>query len=323
MAGLEAVAPMAAQAAGVTQLKQKLAAIRAQVSAANRAYEDSVTQLENTQSRVAKTRASIRTENAHLAAAQTRLAMRADAMYRAGGRNGILDFLLGSVTWQDFVTRVDLATVIASSDADLAADVINTRARLARNVRQLGVVASAQAHTTALMKARQAAMDSQLAARQAEYASALASLASAWVSGHPGVSYPPGPNGMVFPVQGVHSYSDTWGAPRSGGRHHMGTDIMSLRGTPCVATVAGTVRPHWNNLGGNSITLSGNDGWTFYYAHLSRYAVHVGQSVKAGQVIGYVGNTGDAAGGPTHLHLQMGPHGNWVDPYPYLRQMEQ
>ena len=320
--GTQALLPAPARAASVAQLKARLAAIRAQVSAANHAYENSVTQLEDTQSRIRVTNRRIRTETARLATDQARLGMRADAMYRAGGQGGMLDFLLGAVTWQDFVTRVDLATVIASSDADLVSDVKTTRARMSRNVRQLRIAAQAQVKTTTVMRARQSAMDSQLAARQAEYASALAALASQWVSSHPGGSYPPGPNGMVFPVQGIHSYSDTWGAPRSGGRHHMGTDIMSPRGTPCVASVSGSVRPHWNNLGGNSITLTGNDGWTFYYAHLERYAVHVGQSVKAGQVIGYVGNTGDAAGGPTHLHLQMGPHGNWVDPYPYLRQME-
>jgi murein DD-endopeptidase MepM/ murein hydrolase activator NlpD len=101
----------------------------------------------------------------------------------------------------------------------------------------------------------------------------------------------------------------------------MGTDIMAARGTPVVAVCSGSVRPHWNNLGGNSITLTGSNGWTYYYAHLNAYAVHGGR-VKAGQVIGYVGNTGDAAGGPTHLHFQMGPHGRWVDPYPYLRAME-
>jgi murein DD-endopeptidase MepM/ murein hydrolase activator NlpD len=96
---------------------------------------------------------------------------------------------------------------------------------------------------------------------------------------------------------------------------------MASRGTIVVATASGYARPHYSGLGGKSITLTGDNGWAFYYAHLNGYAIKAGH-VKAGQVIGYVGNTGNAAGGACHLHFQMGPHSNWVNPYPYLRAME-
>jgi len=159
-------------------------------------------------------------------------------------------------------------------------------------------------------------MESALAAKKSQYDRLLASI-----SAQSGGSYPPGPNGQVFPVQGNHYYANTWGAPRSGGRHHMGTDIMSPKGTPVVAIANGVANPHSNGLGGKSITIRGSNGWQYYYAHLDRYAIRGGR-VKAGQVIGYVGNTGNAAGGPNHLHFQMGPGGRWVNPYPYLRALE-
>jgi murein DD-endopeptidase MepM/ murein hydrolase activator NlpD len=75
-------------------------------------------------------------------------------------------------------------------------------------------------------------------------------------------------------------------------------------------------------LGGKVIYLDGDNGWRFYYAHLSGWEVRSGR-VKAGQLIGYVGATGNAAGGAPHLHFQMWtPSGNIVDPYSYLREMQ-
>ena len=102
------------------------------------------------------------------------------------------------------------------------------------------------------------------------------------------------------------SFTDTFGAPRGGGRRHKGNDLFAPGGTPFVAVTDGSVFFQGDPLGGNAAYVQGNDGNTYYYAHLNDY-VGGARSVTAGELIGHVGNTGDAAGGPTHLHFEIRP----------------
>ena len=129
-----------------------------------------------------------------------------------------------------------------------------------------------------------------------------------------------GSGSWICPVQGSRAFTNDWGQPRSGGRRHQGTDILSPRGTPVVASVAGTVRGHNSRLGGISYYLHGVDGHTYFGTHLQSLSGASGR-VAAGTVVGYVGNTGNARGGPTHLHFEIHPGGGRpVNPYPTLRQ---
>jgi len=128
---------------------------------------------------------------------------------------------------------------------------------------------------------------------------------------------PPPRPGMVCPVQGAVAYADTWGAPRSGGRRHEGVDMMASSGQPLVAVVSGSVNFKQTPLGGNSIWLTGNDGNRYFYAHLSAFEGS-SRSVSQGEVIGYVGMTGNAP--VPHLHFEVHPGGGVaVNPYPYVR----
>ncbi|MGE5272499.1 MAG: choice-of-anchor P family protein [Verrucomicrobiota bacterium] len=136
--------------------------------------------------------------------------------------------------------------------------------------------------------------------------------------------------GYVFPVYGPSGYGDTFGAPRgdvSGGWHH-GDDIFAPLGAPVLAVASGTVfSVGWNEIGGWRLWLRDGGGNEFYYAHLSAYTSLAvdGRHVTAGQVLGFVGNTGDAQGTPFHLHFEVHPvsmlflgYDGSVDPTRYL-----
>jgi murein DD-endopeptidase MepM/ murein hydrolase activator NlpD len=132
---------------------------------------------------------------------------------------------------------------------------------------------------------------------------------------------PPPPSnagsGIVCPVAGPHAFADTWGAPRSGGRSHEGVDMMAARGVPLVAVESGYAQFKTTRLGGNSVWVNGNSGTRYFYAHLSAWEGS-SRNVSRGEVIGYVGATGNTTA--NHLHFEVHPGGGRaVNPYPYVR----
>ena len=130
---------------------------------------------------------------------------------------------------------------------------------------------------------------------------------------------PPVVDGRTCPVGTPNAFSDTWGAPRSGGRSHEGVDMFAAHGTPLYAIEDGTIRTSDNSLGGVSVHITGTSGDAFYYAHMSTRTVVTGQQVRTGDVIGAVGNTGNARSTPPHLHFQYHPGGGGaVNPTPLV-----
>ena len=120
----------------------------------------------------------------------------------------------------------------------------------------------------------------------------------------------------MCPVQGSSSFADTWGASRSGGRSHEGVDLIASAGTPLVAVVSGQAEMRSSSLGGNSVRILGDNGDYYFYAHLSSYAGS-SRRVSQGEVIGYVGMTGNTS--VNHLHFEVHPgNGSPVNPYPYV-----
>ncbi len=132
----------------------------------------------------------------------------------------------------------------------------------------------------------------------------------------------------VFPVVGHADYSNDYGGPRAdvAAGFHQGIDMFASRGTPVVAVHDGTVfKVGWNRLGGNRLWLADTNGNLFYYAHLEGYAeiAKDGAQVRAGEVIGFMGNTGDASTTPVHLHFEIHPNGLWsVPPIEYVSLWE-
>jgi murein DD-endopeptidase MepM/ murein hydrolase activator NlpD len=120
---------------------------------------------------------------------------------------------------------------------------------------------------------------------------------------------------IVCPVEGGADFVDSWGDARSGGRAHQGTDMMAAYGTPTLAPVSGTVEHRNVTGGGLSWFVYGDDGNTYFGTHLSGYENEGAGWVDAGTVIGYVGDSGNAAGTP-HLHFEFWPGGGSpVNPY--------
>jgi len=187
------------------------------------------------------------------------------------------------------------------------------KAAAAERAKQLRIKAD-QARRTAAASARRralAAATSAAARRRVDRASRSASLSAP----------PASSGGATCPVGPAHSFADTWGASRSGGRRHQGTDIFAPYGAPAYAVTSGTItRAGRNGLGGIVIYLQGDDGDEYYYAHNSRNVASTGQRVATGELVAYVGDSGNAQGTSPHIHFERHPGGGApVNPYPFLR----
>jgi peptidoglycan LD-endopeptidase LytH len=130
------------------------------------------------------------------------------------------------------------------------------------------------------------------------------------------------PAHLPLPVKGVtvRHVADSWGNARSGGRRHQGIDIFAPKGTPVLSTTRGLVtRVGTNTLGGQIVWVLGPGLEWHYYAHLDRYgSFRASDIVRDGDVLGYVGNTGNARGGPPHLHYGIYGGAGAENPYPRL-----
>ena len=128
-------------------------------------------------------------------------------------------------------------------------------------------------------------------------------------------------NSLPSPLPQQH-LTDTWGAARSQGRSHEGIDIFAARGTPIRSTTQGIVsKVGENTLGGRVVVVVGPGGAGHYYAHLENYAdISPNDWVDVGDIIGYVGDSGNAKGTPPHVHYGIYINGSAVNPYPLLRK---
>jgi len=127
---------------------------------------------------------------------------------------------------------------------------------------------------------------------------------------------------LIFPISGKSNIGSYWGDSRDGGaRKHEGIDIFAAKGTAVVAVADGYVlEVTEDGIGGKSVTIQSDDyTWRSYYAHLDQQKVARGQLVKKGQLIGTVGNTGNAKSTPSHLHFGIYDGNIAIDPLPYVK----
>ena len=239
-----------------------------------------------------------------------------------------------SVLAADSRAAQEAAQGASRSTAALTSELEQATAQLDERTRELQATQEEARDKVSEAQAAVEELDEEIAderARRAAAARRRAQEAAADTGGDEAASSTPSPSssgggsspvsgGNACPVGQPRNYSDTYGAPRSGGRSHLGVDILAPHGTPIYAYESGTItRMDGNALGGISLYLQGANGNLYYYTHLSGYhsGISVGQSVSAGTHIAYVGDTGNAAGIP-HLHWEVQPGGSGnVNPYPY------
>jgi murein DD-endopeptidase MepM/ murein hydrolase activator NlpD len=237
------------------------------------------------------------------AAIRARFSQRVAASYIAAGDPGLR--LRPQRDISNEADRVVLPGAVTKSDQALAADYQSRRDALSASLRT-----AIESETTAT-----ATLDGAKAALAA--AQAAASAAELAISQTPGTI-----PGFVFPVAGPTSFIDSFGFCRDGcTRKHQGNDLFARAGTPVVAVEDGWVeKVGTNRLGGLTVWVRGKSGYRYYYAHLRDWApLVVEQTITAGTVVGTVGSTGNAAGGPSHLHFEIHPgKAAAIDPYQIL-----
>ena len=244
-----------------------------------------------------------------LARARRTLSSHMASLYKAGGTRP-LSGILGSSA-EVVVSRVEFETILQEGQAEAVAD-----AKIAYDSYEAAIrdVKAAMAQMSKL-EARSKATVAKLT-RTFEKAKQFTDKLAGFNPTHL-------VNGRFesCPVSKPYSFTDTWGAPRSGGRSHKGTDLMNPLGNKVHAIVDGVIsRQSVNSLGGTTLHLQGVDGVDYYYAHLSRYASSVGQRVKAGELIAINGQTGNARFTAPHVHFEIHPGGGApVNPYPYVK----
>jgi murein DD-endopeptidase MepM/ murein hydrolase activator NlpD len=231
-------------------------------------------------------------------------------LYRAGGTRPLAGILGSSA--DVVVSRIEFETIML--DGQLAA-VDDARVAFDSYEQAIAEVNAAMAEMQQLeRRAKSTVADLARTFEKAkQFADKLAGFNKTVLYGGRFISCPASP---------PYSYIDSWGAARSGGRTHKGTDIMNPMGNKLHAYVDGVIhRQSTSSLGGISLYLWGDDGNEYYYAHLSRYASRVGQRVKAGELVAYNGATGNARFTGPHLHFEVHPgHGAPVNPYPWVKR---
>lgn len=320
--------------------QQRLDEARAKANDAEDHYDAVNQELEQATLRVYQFRERIDDKTAVISEIRDHVMDRAVEMYMNGGSPGTEAVLFATsvdaaLTGQEFLSVVTAEDISSIDQLDaLKRDLERTRSDWEKEQERLTVLEQQSAVAAEEMNAimeEQAAAAAQLSAKCREIdlkyrqeqarAAALAAARRAGAAGGVPAAVTPG---FICPMDpaAVH-FRDTWGAPRSGGRTHKGTDVFAPMGQPVVAVADGTVRVYTNSLGGKSVWVYATYGVNFYYAHLSDWAagLKTGDRVTKGQVIGYNGNTGNAYGGAPHVHFQLHPGGGSpVNPYPTLKR---
>jgi murein DD-endopeptidase MepM/ murein hydrolase activator NlpD len=324
--GLPLAAAPAAQAAPLDDARRRERALEAELRAATTELQAAEAALARAEDQLAYDTGQLRAADRQQQGARAALAGQAAAMYRSGGL-AIADALLDRDP-SLVPGRVEMATVLVSrhaqliEDAQVAGDAYRSvlgrvtrgheRARTLRDQARTAV----RRLESGLEEAR--ALEARLV-RLEQRRKAAAKVTPAPPSGGGGAAV--NGSGTACILERPYSFIDSWGAARSGGRRHQGTDVMAPHGARVFAFVNGVVsRESSSTNGGIQLYLQGDNGVEYFYAHLSGYAVGAGTRVRAGQLVAYNGQTGNARYTAPHTHFEVHLAGGPVNPYPYLKR---
>lgn len=323
---LVAVPLQTARGQTVEVLEQRMEEIQDELDATTARIEELRTDEDGILVRISQLDQRIEAIEEDNSALQNRVIDRARELYM-GGASGMLETLLSARDFTQLSTELEYATRVSESDtllfvrhSRLANELRVLRAEAEERAEELARVRTSLAETTDSLqdKFRDAQDDYEaLKERLAEQAASqgtTGSTASAPAAAAPAPNLPRG--SMTCPIDAPTSFIDSWGYPRSGGRTHEGTDMMAGAEAPVVAIADGTITYEgYGDSAGYWIILTGDDGTAYWYLHNSQNLVSGGR-VKVGQQIATVGNSGNAAGGPTHVHFELHPGGGGpVNPY--------
>ena len=257
----------------------------------------------------------VHADRARLKRVQARLQQRTKMAYTTGLGADTFEVMVTSDDPSEVLDRVAMVDYATRADRDALRESKVLARRLNRAVKRVKEARRELAKVIANRKADARRLQRLLAAADRPSRSRASRSSSS--------SAPPARfNGSYACLVGPnHAYRDTWGAPRSGGRRHKGTDVFAPMGSPSYAVTDGVVtRTSVSTNGGLGLYLRGNDGNEYYYSHMSSFVVRSGR-VSAGQLIARVGDTGNARGGSPHVHFEVHPGGGSpVNPYPYVRR---
>jgi len=246
-----------------------------------------------------------------------KLASRARGLFMRGATSSF-ELLLGEGGPADAIERAGLASVLQQRDTASLEDAQASRLALQQTVALMEVRREELAVLEAEAEEARAAVAAELAAAQSRVRG-LESLAA-----RQRLIENARQSGIYSCIMDrrVVSFRDTWGAPRSGGRRHQGTDVMAPFNVPVYAFTSGVILRRSNSrLGGIGLYLRGDDGATYFYAHLNGYTENAiaGRRVVAGEQIGFNGFTGNASRSAPHVHFERDPsNGARHNPFPYL-----
>lgn len=293
------VALPAAHAVSASKVQEELDQVAAE-------YGRLETQLAQTQAKQRKLEADLKEADQIIAQKSALMQVRAGAIYKKGGISTYMTDLLLSPDPNVFFRRLHFMEVLGRGDTELIEGLRVTQSRADEMRADLAAARSSQARLVEQQREKKIQLEAKLrGARVATRVSKIRAFSA-----------------FTLPIGGSQAFANTWGAPRSGGRRHKGTDVMASCGAPVVAVTDGVItRLNSGGNGGIMAYLRASNGDVFFYAHLRSYApgIRSGSRVTVGQKIGVNGNTGNARGGPCHVHFEWHRGGGGpVNPYPLL-----